>query len=332
MSLSDKMGASSKYLQDQQLLGMTEEGKYKFIAEKSRDTLPVLATIRDLALGKGLPKLPRLDKNGKQTKDKDGNLETIDGQEQMNALLGIFGGNNPFEAAAKAVSEGKMGSLLEGADARVRQILMNPDSRAKFEELTKLLAANQVQLRNSTVNPTDAYGQLQQSSQPTTANSQQALIGILDLMAHTERHNVDSYKHIVKHEIRANEIGLDTPFQQRRTDYSIRHNKMLRQVSPYDTPSYYFNKDDGAAQPAAQPSSVSSQVAPAAKQAMPATNTPPSKGTQDNQNQLKIGAEINKELGSPKKNSNRPDWRVGADGYIYVRDKVGHWDKTGEKP
>ena len=342
MSLTDKMAASAKYLQDQQMLGMTEEAKYKFIAEKSRDTLPVLATIRDLALGKGLPKLPKLDKNGQQTRDKDGKLETIDGQEQMNALLGIFGGNNPFEAAAKAISEGKLGSLLEGADARVRQILMNPDSRAKFEELTKLLATNQVQLRNSTVNPTDAYGQLQQSSQPTTANSQQALIGILDLMAHTERHNVDSYKHIVKHEIPANEIGLNTPFQQKRTDYSIRHNKMLKEVSPYNTPSYYFNQDDGAA----QPSSVSSQVAPAVQQATPAqkvatpasTSTPtintPARipSTQDNINQLKVGMEINKELGSPKKNSSRPDWRVGADGYIYVRDKLGHWDKTGEKP
>jgi hypothetical protein len=60
----------------------------------------------------------------------------------------MFGGDNPFEIIAKAANEGRFGDLFKNADTLVRQGMMTPEARREFEVLTKLLAQQNVQLRN----------------------------------------------------------------------------------------------------------------------------------------------------------------------------------------
>ena len=200
---------------------------------------------------------------------------------------------------------------------------MKPETRAKFEELAKLLAANQVQLRNSSVNPTDAYSQLQQSSQPGIGNSQQALVGIVDLMAHGERNNINNYKYLINSGVDARHLASNEEFHNKQGAYSKEHNQIARDKIPYDTPHYYTNRAKPDAQPAAQPSSVSSQVAPAI--------APP---PQDDIRK-RTGYDPNKMADDLKKLQPTPGRLtrvVGKNGNWVERDAKGNWVDTGEKP
>lgn len=315
MNLVEKAAAVSQYGQAQQSLGLTKEGEFRTKHDKSTEALPLLSTIRDLALGKGL--------SDATIKDEKGNLIKVNGQQQMQRLLGVFGGNNPIEIIGKAVSEGKLNEMFRGLDDRVRQGMMTPETRAKFEELAKLLAANQVQLRSSTVNPTDAYSQLQQSSQPGIGNSQQALVGIVDLMAHGERNNINNYKYLINSGVDARHLASNEEFHNKQGAYSKEHNQIARDKIPYDTPHYYTNRAKPDAQPAAQPSSVSSQVAPA-------TAPPP----QDDIRK-RTGYDPNKVADNLKKLQPTPgrlNRVVGKNGNWVERDTKGNWVDTGEKP
>jgi hypothetical protein len=205
--------------------------------------------------------------------------------------------------------------------------MMTPATRAKFEELAKLLAANQVTLRNSSVNPTDAYSQLQQSSQPGIGNSQQALVGIVDLIAHGERNNINNYKYLINSGVDARHLASNEEFDIRQGAYSKEHNQIARDKIPYDTPHYYTNKAKPEAQPAAQPSSVSGQVAPSpVTGTATATNTPPS--VLQRYDSQKVAEDLKKLQPTP----GRLTRFVGKGGNYFDRDAKGHWVDSGEKP
>ena len=80
------MAAVAQYQQAQQGIGLTKEGEFRTLHDRSTQALPLLSTIRDLALGKGLADATIKDENGKDLK--------VNGQQQMQRLLGVFGGDD----------------------------------------------------------------------------------------------------------------------------------------------------------------------------------------------------------------------------------------------
>lgn len=182
MGRYEKMEQASAYATEQREKGMGIEEIMRQKADTAPDRLKLLGSIRDLSLGAGIPEVTV----------KDG--RKLSGQEQMAALLDMFGGNNPMEVFARAAADGKLGQTLEGIDKYARQIGMSEEVRPKFQTLAKLLAENQVALRGSAVNPTDAFTDLQQAASPNIGNSQSALVTLVDLMAHGEKAAQERYK------------------------------------------------------------------------------------------------------------------------------------------
>ena len=296
MSRTDKQDAIAKYVDQQQKVGMTVEEQIRADHDAAIPRLQTMENIRNLALGKGLSEANVKDENGKEV--------TLNGQQQMQRILGMFGGDNPFEVVAKAAADGKLGDMFKNLDNYVRQGLMTPQARAKFEELAKLLAAQQVQLRNGAVNPTDAYTQLQSASQPGVFNSQQALVGILDLMAHGERNNIDKYRYIVDSKVDARHLGANEEYYRRQGEYAREHNRIAIGKPSYDSP--YFYNPYGKVDP----------------------NSTENKNSQNNNQQ-------NTQQNNPPKNSSsstRKNRIVGSNGNWFQRDeKTGKWVDTGEK-
>lgn len=182
MSRYDKMEASANYAREQREKGMGAEELMRQRADAAPDRLKLLGSIRDLALGTGIA----------ETTNKEG--KKISGQEQMGMLLNKFGGNNPMEVFARAAADGKLGETLRDIDVYARQMEMSPEARDRFQTLVKLLAENQVALRGSALNPTDAFSQLQAVASPGTTNSQSALVTLVDLMGHSEKAMQERYK------------------------------------------------------------------------------------------------------------------------------------------
>lgn len=300
MSRTDKQDAIAKYVDQQQKTGMTIEERFRTEHDQAIPRLQTMENIRNLALGKGLSDATLKDENGKEIK--------VNGQQQMQRILGMFGGDNPFEIVAKAAADGKLGDMFKNLDNYVRQGLMTPQARAKFEELAKLLAAQQVQLRNGAVNPTDAYTQLQNASQPGVYNSQQALVGILDLMAHGERNNIDKYRYIVDSKVDARHLGSNEEYYRRQGEYAREHNRIAIGKPSYDSPTFYnpYGKVD--------PNSTESKNSQSGNQSSNQQNT------QQNNPQNNASS------------STRKNRIVGSNGNWYERDeKTGKWVDTGEK-
>jgi hypothetical protein len=182
MSRYDKMEAAATYAREQREKGMGAEELMRQRADAAPDRLKLLGSIRDLALGTGIT----------ETTNKEG--KKISGQEQMGMLLNKFGGNNPMEVFARAAADGKLGETLRDIDVYARQMEMSPEARDRFQTLVKLLAENQVALRGSALNPTDAFSQLQAVASPGTTNSQSALVTLVDLMGHSEKAMQERYK------------------------------------------------------------------------------------------------------------------------------------------
>ena len=182
MGRYEKMEQAAVYAREQREKGMGVEELMRQRADAAPDRLKLLGTIRDLSLGVGLPESVAPD--GKK----------VSGQEQIGALLNKFGGNNPMEVFARAAADGKLGQTLEGIDKYAIQIGMSEEAKNKFQTLVKLLAENQVALRGSALNPTNAFTELQQTASPNIGNSQSALVTLVDLMAHTEKASQERYK------------------------------------------------------------------------------------------------------------------------------------------
>jgi len=182
MGRYEKMDQAAAYAKEQREKGMGIEEVMRQRADSAPDRLKLLGSIRDLSLGVGLA----------ESTTPEG--KKISGQEQIGALLNKFGGNNPMEVFARAAADGKLGETLRDIDVYARQIGMSDEAKNKFQVLVKLLAENQIALRGSALNPTNAFTELQQTASPNIGNSQSALVTLVDLMAHTEKATQERYK------------------------------------------------------------------------------------------------------------------------------------------
>jgi hypothetical protein len=172
LPIEQKMARQAQYAKDQALMGLDETQKSAVLAKGAFDTLPMLHTIRDLAMGTGIK----------------------GGQEEMAKALNYFGGNSPFDAVARAAADGRLvNGRLEGFDQYARQTNMSPEVRDNFQKLVKLLADYQVRAVNASVNPTDAYSALKQQGSPNIGNSQKSLVTLTDLLGHAEKHSLNRY-------------------------------------------------------------------------------------------------------------------------------------------
>jgi hypothetical protein len=242
MSRYEKMDASTAYAQSQREAGMGAEEVMRKQANTAPERLGLLRSIRDLALGAGIP-------DKKTTEGK-----TISGQEQMGQLLNKFGGNNPMEVFARAAADGKLGETLKDIDVYARQMGMSEEAKNKFQVLVKLLAENQVALRGSSLNPTDAFGQLQTMASPNIGNSQAALVTLVDLLGHAEKHAQEKYNYAKDKRLPYGALERDIGYNNLRTEYAKKHAEIatsnpLMQAQSYYTPS----AGDVSAKPEAKP-------------------------------------------------------------------------------
>jgi hypothetical protein len=163
----------------------------------------------------------------------------ISGQEQIGALLNKFGGNNPMEVFARAAADGKLGDTLAGIDTYARQIGMSEQAKNKFQVLVKLLAENQVSLRNSALNPTNAFGELQQTASPNIGNSQAALVTLVDLMGHAEKNAQEKYNYAKEKKLPYGQLERDMGYNELRTEYARKHAEIATGNPLMKAPDWY---------------------------------------------------------------------------------------------
>ncbi len=247
MSRHEKMETSMAYARAQREAGMGAETVMQQQAGQAPKRLALLGSIRDLALGTGIPEVT---KDGKK----------VSGQQQMAALLNYFGGNNPFEVLARAAADGKLGDKLAEIDKYARQNAMSPEARDQFQKLAKLLAENQVSLRNGAINPTDQFSALQEAGSPNIGNSQNALITLVDLMGHGEKNAIDKYRYVLDNKITARQLGVDDVYLEKQRKYAEEHRRIATSNPLINTPSWYNPaagiKPPAPAAPAAAPSAA----------------------------------------------------------------------------
>lgn len=268
MSRYEKMDEVARYAKAQREAGMGAEATMQQQASQAPTRLSLLSSIRGLALGEGLKDT---------TKMVDGKEVKVTGQQQMAALLNYFGGNNPFEVLARAAADGKLGEKLADIDKYARQNAMTPEARDHFQKLSKLLAENQISLRNSTINPTDASSMLQQAGSPSIGNSQTALLSLVDLMGHSEQNALERYRYVLDKKIPYRQLYVDPDYLQKQQQYAIEHRDIATRNPLLKTPSWFnpARSVSGEAQPAAAPS----QAAPAAPGAPAAPAAPSAAGS-----------------------------------------------------
>jgi hypothetical protein len=257
MTLEQRQVAMAEEAKSQQKAGLDELGKLRVDHDDAGKRLPKMADIRDLALGKGLPSVTIKDANGKDIE--------LDGQQQMDRMLGMFRGSNPTEALIRAVTEKT--SLFQGADSYVRQLIQNPASRANFERLAKLLAAQQVQFAGTLVNQTDAAREVANQAQPGTQNSQRALVAILDQMAFGERHAIDNYVFAERSNVPGRQLAANPEWRKKQDEFSTEYRRYARGEPSYNLPWFYKQyserpKEEGVQQ-GAQPQTGGATKPPA---------------------------------------------------------------------
>jgi hypothetical protein len=273
MSRYEKMEASAAYGKAQREAGMGAEATMQQQASQAPTRLSLLSSIRDLAMGVGLKDT---------TKMVDGKETTVTGQQQMAALLNYFGGNNPFEVLARAAADGKLGDKLADIDKYARQNAMSPEARDHFQKLAKLLAENQVSLRNSSLNPTDASSMLQQAGSPNIGNSQTALISLVDLMGHSEQNALDRYRYVLDNRVPFRQLSVDPGYLQKQAEYATEHRKIATSNPLVNMPSWY-NPAKGVK--TETPAAIPTQGAPVAPTAQQPSSKPtytPPKGWKKN--------------------------------------------------
>jgi hypothetical protein len=227
MSRYDKMEAAANYAKEQRDKGMGAEEIMRQQANQAPERLGLLRSIRDLALGVGIA----------DSVKSDGTK--ISGQEQMGALLNKFGGNNPMEVFARAAADGKLGQTLQDIDKYARQIGMSEAAKDKFQVLVKMLAENQVALRNASLKSTDAFGELQQAASPNIGNSQRALVTLVDLMGHAEKNAQEKYNYAKEKKLPYGQLERDMGFNDLRTEYAKKHAEIATNDPLMNAPSWY---------------------------------------------------------------------------------------------
>ena len=227
MSRYAKMDAQESYAKAQTEIGLTEEEKAREQAKSAYDRLPLLRNIRETALGFGVPDV------------KDASGKTVSGQEQMAGLLNYFGGNNPIEVIARAAADGKFGDLLSGIDTYARQSGMSPEARDNFQKLVKMLNENQIKIRGATLNPTDAFTSMQTMASPNIGNSQKALVTLVDLMGHSEKHAQVRHDYMVNGNVSGRQLQVDPKYKRLETEYADQHSDIAMNDPTRSTPSWY---------------------------------------------------------------------------------------------
>jgi len=212
----------------------------------------LLRSIRDVALGAGIPETVAA------------NGEKVSGQEQMSLLLNKFGGNNPVEVFARAMADGKGPELLREIDKYARQYGMSEQAKDKFQVLVKLLAENQVTLRNSALNPTNAFSELQQTASPNISNSQKALVTLVDLMGHAEKNAQERYNYAKEKGLPYGQLERDPGYNALRSAYAQKHVDIAT-GDPTKTVPTWYNPSAGnvTAKPQAKPEAKPQSNAPA---------------------------------------------------------------------
>lgn len=276
MSRYEKMDEVARYAKAQREAGMSAEANMQQQASQAPTRLSLLSSIRGLALGEGLKDT---------TKKVDGKDVTVTGQQQMAALLNYFGGNNPFEVLARAAADGKLGEKLADIDKYARQNAMTPEARDHFQKLSKLLAENQISLRNSTINPTDASSMLQQAGSPSIGNSQTALLSLVDLMGHSEQNALERYRYVLDKQIPYRQLYVDPDYLQKQQQYAMEHRTIATSNPLTKTPSWYNPARGVSGNAPAEPS----QAAPAAPSAPAAPAAAGSKPAAARSNERVIG-------------------------------------------
>jgi hypothetical protein len=287
MSRYEKMETSMSYAQAQREAGMGVEATMLQQADQAPKRLALLGSIRDLALGVGVPDIT---KDGKK----------VTGQQQMAALLNYFGGNNPFEVLARAAADGKLGDKLAEIDRYARQNAMSPETRDAFQKLAKLLAENQVSLRSGATNPTDQFAALQEAGSPNIGNSQTALVTLVDLMGHGEKHAIDKYRYAQDNRVPYGRLINDPKYAQKLFQYAEEHRRIATSNPLVATPSWYNPAGGMSQRPAEAPPSE-----------RPSTSAAPSGGAPS---------------GTPRTRSNE---RV-IGGQTYTRQPDGTWKLKGQ--
>lgn len=259
MSRLQKLEETASYAKVQREAGMSEEAKMQQQASQAPTRLSLLGSIRDLALGVGLEPT---------TKMVDGKPVQVSGQQQMAAMLNYFGGDNPFEVLARAAADGKLGERLRDIDAYARQNAMSPAVRDNFQKLAKLLAENQISLRNATTNPTDASAMLQAAGSPNIGNSQTALVSLVDLIGHSEQNAIEKYKFVLDKRVPYRQLGVDPDYLEKQRRYAEEHRKIATSNPLVEMPSWYNPARSGGvrapeqAAPAAAPVAAQRPAAP----------------------------------------------------------------------
>jgi len=242
LPIEEKMARQAKYSQDLATLGLDETQKSSLQAKTAFDTLPLLHTIREAALGVGI-------KNG---------------QEEMAKALNYFGGNSPFDAIARAAADGKIvNGKLEGFDTYARQVNMLPEVRDNFQKLVKLLADYQVRSINASANPTDQYSTLKQSGSPNIGNSQRALVTLTDLLAHAERHSINRYDQTLTVPA-LKRIEALKPLEQA---YNEEHANIATS-DPFKTTPYWYSSSKSPVAPSTSTTAPSTTVTPSANKSV----------------------------------------------------------------
>jgi hypothetical protein len=249
MSRDAKMQAQVDYQKKQQEIGLSEEQIANKQAASADVRLPLLSGIRSLALGIDIPDVT----NSKGIK--------ITGQQQMAGLLNYFGGNNPAEVVARAAADGKFGAILAGIDTYARQNQMSEQAKNKFQELVKLLNENQVSLRSSSLSTTDAAAEMQTAASPSIRNSQKALVTLVDLIAHSEKHAQDRANYISTAGVPARMLRFDPKYKDLERKYAEDHQKIIASDPLQNTPSWF-----GPPPSAPAKSSQTSQSKPSSKE------------------------------------------------------------------
>jgi hypothetical protein len=238
LSIPDKQKAVDEYARRQLENGMNTEAGIQQQAIQAPSRLALLGSIRDLAMGVGLKDI-----------EKDGKV--ISGRDQMAPLFNYFGGNNPFDVLSNAAANGKLGERLADIDKYARQSAMSPEARDHFQKLSKLLAENQLTLRNSAVNPTDQFSALQMAGTPNIANTQTALVTLVDLMGHGEKNLLDKYRYVLDNRVPFRQLGVDPDYLAKQSEYAKEHRKIATS-NPFENPPSWYNPAAGA-KPKANP-------------------------------------------------------------------------------
>jgi len=258
MGIEQKQREVETAAQAERTKGMDAEEVMRQQANTAPERLGLLRSIRDLALGVGIGEITT--KEGKK----------VSGQEQMADLLNKFGSNNPMDVIARAMADGKGPALLTEIDKYARQLGMSEEAKNKFQVLVKLLAENQISLRNSALNPTNAFGELQQTASPNIGNSQKALVTLVDLMGHAEKNAQEKYNYAKENKLPYGQLERDVGYNKLRSDYAQTHLEIATGNPTMKVPSWYSPSEGkvNAKPPPPQTNAPAANTAPA--------NTPPS--------------------------------------------------------